>query len=157
MSKLSLDEIDLHILIMLQSDGRRKLSSIANEINLSLPSVIRRLQRMEDFGVIKKYTAEIETTKIMNCVHGILIGGVYKKSLNQFYEYIKKIDSIVRCETIICGGKEVFLEFYFPNTKELMDFYESNIRHYLDSMTVYLLDDTASVKKEIPLYIEINE
>jgi Lrp/AsnC family leucine-responsive transcriptional regulator len=157
MSKLPLDEIDINILRKLQFDARRKISSIANEINLSLPSVIRRLQRMEDYGVIKKYTAEIDTTKIMDCVHGILIGGVYKKSLSQFYEYIKKVDAIIRCETIVCGGKEVFLEFYFLNTKELMDFYESDIRHYLDSMTVYLLDDTGSTKKEIPLYLGKNE
>ena len=149
---INLDEIDMQILSILMSNSRESSSSIAKTVNISLTAVIRRIQKLEDYGVISNYTVTVNPEKIGLTVHGILIGGVYKVFLSEFYKYISQVDEIVRCETIISGGKEVFLEFYFKNINELMAFYESGIRRYLDSMTVYLLMPSSSVhQKPLPI------
>lgn len=52
-----LDEIDRQILDLLQSDGRMTNASIARFVGLSAPSVLQRIRRLEDSGIIKEYKA----------------------------------------------------------------------------------------------------
>ena len=84
-------------------------------------------------------------------MHGFIIGGVYSVMLYDLYRYVQTVPEVVRCETIICGGKEVILEFYCDNYDSLLKFYGSDIRKFLDSMTVYLVTDTPLKDVSIPL------
>ncbi|WP_294854761.1 Lrp/AsnC family transcriptional regulator [uncultured Oscillibacter sp.] len=136
---MSLDDLDLNILALLQKNAKAKLSAIAKEVHLSVTAVNRRIERMEDIGVIRGYQTLIDPEKVGIGVHGFLIGGVYHVMLDRFYTYISSVPEVTRCETIISGGKEVLLEFYCKDVDALMAFYNSDIRKYLDSMTVYLV------------------
>ena len=51
MKHAELDEIDIHILNILQREARRSLKEIAAEVNLSSPAVSVRIRRMEDAGL----------------------------------------------------------------------------------------------------------
>lgn len=134
-----LDELDLKILMLLQHNARKKISELARDVHLSVTAVTRRIGRLEDKGVIRGYRTLIDSEQVGMQVHGFIIGGVYTVMLNEFYHYIAGIPEIARCEAIISGGKEVLLEFYCRDTDHLMIFYNSGIRKYLDSMTVYLV------------------
>src|SRR5262245_11131120 len=50
--KPALDEIDLAIIQMLQEDGRRAYSSIAQELNLAPSTVQQRATRLIDSGIV---------------------------------------------------------------------------------------------------------
>jgi DNA-binding Lrp family transcriptional regulator len=54
-----MDDIDRHILRLLQEDARRPLKSIAGEVGLARSSVRERIARLESSGVILRYTAEL--------------------------------------------------------------------------------------------------
>ncbi|WP_158579286.1 Lrp/AsnC family transcriptional regulator [Pseudoflavonifractor sp. AF19-9AC] len=136
---MSLDNLDQKILMLLQYNARTKISEIAKDVHLSVTAVTRRMERMEDLGIIRGYRALIDPEQAGVQIHGFIIGGVYKIMLNEFYRYISSVPEIARCETIISGGKEILLEFYCRDTNHLMSFYSSDIRKYLDSMTVYLV------------------
>jgi len=59
-----LDEIDKEILRLLREDGRRTVRDIAHQVGLTVAPVKRRIDRLEERGVINGYTARIDETKV---------------------------------------------------------------------------------------------
>ena len=58
------DQIDLKILSLLQNHGRRRLSDIAKEVDLSSPAVIDRVKSFLASGVIKSYQAVLDAKRL---------------------------------------------------------------------------------------------
>jgi DNA-binding Lrp family transcriptional regulator len=54
-----LDDIDRRILSLLLEDARRPYSEIAEEVSLSPPAVSDRVQRLQDLGVIERFTLDV--------------------------------------------------------------------------------------------------
>lgn len=148
---MTLDAIDRRILKLLQEDARSKVSAIAREIHLSVTATVRRIERMEDAGVIRGYRTLIAPEAVELKIHGFIVGGVYRVMLDQLLRYVRTVPEIVRCETIISGGKEVILEFYCRDTDALMALYNSSLRSYLDSMVVYLVKSELELGTGLPL------
>lgn len=59
-----LDGTDREIIDALLKDGRRTLADIGKTVSLSAPAVKRRVDRLEDDGVITGYTARIDHAKL---------------------------------------------------------------------------------------------
>jgi Lrp/AsnC family leucine-responsive transcriptional regulator len=59
-----LDGTDHEILDLLVADARRTLADIAGRVSLSAPAVRRRIERLEELGVIKGYTVRIDHAKL---------------------------------------------------------------------------------------------
>ncbi|WP_458190308.1 winged helix-turn-helix transcriptional regulator [Haladaptatus sp. NG-WS-4] len=59
-----LDEIDLEILRLLIEDSRRPYSSIADMVDLSAPTVSDRIDRLEDEGIIRQFTVDVDRLKL---------------------------------------------------------------------------------------------
>lgn len=55
-----LDETDLEILQLLVADARRPYSEIADRVGVSPPTVSDRIERLEDVGVIRRFTLDID-------------------------------------------------------------------------------------------------
>lgn len=65
-----LDETDLRILELLTEDARRPFSDIAERVDLSPPAVSDRVDKLRDSGVIKRFTADIDRSKLRS---GVLV------------------------------------------------------------------------------------
>lgn len=59
-----IDDIDRHILRVLQRDGRTQNVDLARTVGLSPSPWLRRVRRLEDAGVITRYAALLDGTKI---------------------------------------------------------------------------------------------
>ncbi len=59
-----IDDIDAHILELLQNRGRIKRNEIAEEVGLSLPSVSDRMRKLEERGVIIGYHAVVDPKRL---------------------------------------------------------------------------------------------
>lgn len=59
-----LDEIDREILRVLQDDGRRTFTALADDVGLSPPAVSDRMERLQELGVIRGYRADIDYSRI---------------------------------------------------------------------------------------------
>jgi DNA-binding Lrp family transcriptional regulator len=57
-----LDDIDRNILSLLRENSRRTLADIGEQVSLSVAAVKRRVERLEREGVIRGYTARIDTS-----------------------------------------------------------------------------------------------
>jgi len=60
---VSLDEMDLKILEALQEDATRTYMAIGKSLGVAHSTVFDRIKRMEQYGIIKKYTAIIDAEK----------------------------------------------------------------------------------------------
>ncbi|MEY2398596.1 MAG: hypothetical protein QOJ00_1770 [Actinomycetota bacterium] len=54
------DEIDRQIVSLLVEDARRSFNDIGDRVGLSAPAVKRRVDRLEDTGVIRGYAAVVD-------------------------------------------------------------------------------------------------
>ena len=59
-----MDTTDLKILYRLQKNARVKASTIGQEVNMSVSAVIERIHRMEQSGVISRYTVVLNHKKL---------------------------------------------------------------------------------------------
>ena len=55
-----LDKIDRQLLRMLQADGRATYDQLAEQVSLSPSTVLRRVKRLEESGVIDRYVALVK-------------------------------------------------------------------------------------------------
>ncbi|WP_222915797.1 AsnC family transcriptional regulator [Natrinema sp. SYSU A 869] len=59
-----LDETDMAILRLLGEDARRPYSEIAERVGLSGPAVSDRVQRLEEAGVINRFTVDVDQSQL---------------------------------------------------------------------------------------------
>jgi Lrp/AsnC family leucine-responsive transcriptional regulator len=59
-----LDGTDLEIVALLERDARRPLADIGRHVSLSAPAVKRRMDRLEELGVITGYTVTVDHAKL---------------------------------------------------------------------------------------------
>jgi DNA-binding Lrp family transcriptional regulator len=57
---MALDTIDVRLLELLQHDNRRALRDYAAELDISTPTCLRRLRRLEKSGVILRHAAILD-------------------------------------------------------------------------------------------------
>ncbi|WP_336359463.1 AsnC family transcriptional regulator [Haladaptatus sp. ZSTT2] len=60
----SLDDIDRTILRLLVEDARRPYSDIAEEVDRSPPTVADRVERLQDLGLIKRFTVSLDRSRL---------------------------------------------------------------------------------------------
>jgi Lrp/AsnC family transcriptional regulator, leucine-responsive regulatory protein len=63
-ARVKLDDIDRQILDLLTENARRTIADIAARVSLSPAPVKRRVDRLENAGVIGGYTVRVDHTKI---------------------------------------------------------------------------------------------
>jgi DNA-binding Lrp family transcriptional regulator len=59
-----IDLIDVDILSILQMDGRASFNTIADELNLSVATVSKRVHKLEKIGAIKGFSAVVACEKL---------------------------------------------------------------------------------------------
>ena len=59
-----LDNKDIHILEILQTDGRATASDIAKKIKLSIPAVGERIKKLTEKKIIQKFTAILDPKNV---------------------------------------------------------------------------------------------
>lgn len=61
---LSLDEMDKKIIKMLEEDGRKPFTEIAEKLRVSESTVRKRVQALQAKGVIKKFTVKVDPSRL---------------------------------------------------------------------------------------------
>ena len=105
-----IDEKDQKILDILMVSAREPASSISEKIGISVPTVIDRIKKLQDSGVIKGYTTIIDNKKIGLDVSAIItIISESSSEYNLFIESAKKEKDIDKCFTTTGNGSHVLL------------------------------------------------
>jgi len=113
------DQIDLKILSLLQNHGRRRLSDIAKEVDLSSPAVIDRVKKLEAAGVIKSYQAVLDAKRIgkdITAFIGVSVG--HQGNMDEFSDQMKRHHDVLECHHVT-GEESFILKVKTKNTSTL--------------------------------------
>ena len=55
-----IDDVDVRLLRRLEADGRTSVADLARALGMAAPSVAERLKRLEEAGVIRRFTVEVD-------------------------------------------------------------------------------------------------
>ena len=61
---ITLDDVDIKIISLLQSDAKMSIKSIAEKVNMTKTPIYERIRRLEETGVIEKYVALVDRKKV---------------------------------------------------------------------------------------------
>lgn len=91
---VELDDTDLHILQLLTEDSRRPFSEIADKVGVSPPTVSDRVDRLDDLGVIERFTLDLNRSRLCDGV-GVLVDlHVRPDSVQDLVEGLAPVDGV---------------------------------------------------------------
>ncbi len=114
-----LDEIDLQIIELLQNNARIKRSALAEKVDLTVPAVSERINKLEEKGLIKRYTAQIDFKKAGYDVTAFIF--VFMESSKYYHSFTQKAlnePEILECHSITGEGSHI-LKVVTENTSTL--------------------------------------
>jgi DNA-binding Lrp family transcriptional regulator len=89
-----LDDTDLEILELLGEDARRPFSEIAERVGMSGPGVSDRVERLEDAGVIERFTVEVDRTQLQGGVPVLVEVGGTSAAVESIREDLTATDAV---------------------------------------------------------------
>ena len=116
-----MDNIDRHTLKALQQDGRKKNSDLAKEVGLAPSTMLDRVKKLEDKGVLKGYRAVVNPEKLGLKAQGfacISLNRHQVKDIEVLENEIKKISSVRACYHIT-GRFDYLLHVVAPDISDL--------------------------------------
>lgn len=115
-----IDAKDRQILNMLMENARISYADIAKAVGMKSPSVIDRIKRLEQLGVIKGYTADINYKLLgddINAFIGVSVDNA--KHIDEFEEQLKDIDpDVIDCNHVT-GDFTFLISVVTKNTQSL--------------------------------------
>lgn len=64
LKSIALDSVDRKIIEILLHDARISMKDLANKVKLSAPSVSERVERLQERGVIRRFTIEVDPASL---------------------------------------------------------------------------------------------
>ncbi|MGG0077017.1 winged helix-turn-helix transcriptional regulator, partial [Bacillus wiedmannii] len=95
-----MDEIDKKITLLLQEDARMTITEMTEHLHLSRPSVTERLKRLQDTGIIEKYTSRISLDVVGKSIQAFLRIENLKIPCKKFEEKIYEEYRILECHRV---------------------------------------------------------
>lgn len=123
-----MDMIDLKILDTLKENSRISASDISKKINLSIPAVLERIRKMDESGLIEKYTVKINRDMADYKLLSYVFVNIDKTSnVENFREEIIKFKSVLECHHI-AGQYDYLLKVLVKDTKSLETFITKDLK-----------------------------
>ncbi|WP_066190287.1 MULTISPECIES: Lrp/AsnC family transcriptional regulator [Gracilibacillus] len=92
-----MDQLDIEIIKLLQQDGRMSISELSKHLALSRPSVTERLKRLQENGVIGRFSAIVSPLSVGKKLLIMIELSELSISHNEFEKVIQKEKSIIEC------------------------------------------------------------
>lgn len=132
------DEIDQILIAALMADSRRSLKALAQISGLSSPSVAERLRRLEERGVLKGYTVEIDPRHFGYQLQAIVRVKPLPGKLHEVERHLQATPEFTECDKVT--GEDCFVARLHVRSMEQLD-------EVLDRINAYAETNTAIVKK----------
>lgn len=113
----SLDAIDRNIIRLLRLNARTPNAKLAEEVGLSPSACMRRIRIMEESGVIRGYTALVDTSNVESSIAVIInitLERQTEEDLDRFEAAAKRYPEIREC-FLMTGGYDYLLRVEVAN------------------------------------------
>lgn len=133
-----MDELDRDILQCLQGNSRMRASDIGKKVNLSVSSVIDRIRKLENQGIILRYTAVLDPKKLGNEITmmvGIKIA--HPRYYDSFVERVLTNPNVAECQ-YLTGELDFMLKVTAASPENLEKVHHAlTLLEGVDSITSY--------------------
>ena len=122
----TLDRTDVKILQVLSRDARQSVERIAEQVNRSATPVRRRIRRLEEEGIIRRYTLDVD---MKACGFGlqlfvfIKLQGRDRATIADFEDQVRRLPEVTNCN-LVTGAHDYVLEMRMSD----MDTYNTFLR-----------------------------
>ncbi|QSG16191.1 AsnC family transcriptional regulator [Halapricum desulfuricans] len=101
-----LDETDLRILSLLAENARRPYSEIGEEVGLSGPAVSDRVTRLQEAGIIRNFTIDVDRSELRAGVPVLI--RVQTGAIDQLRERLREADPVEHVFVTAEGGVQFY-------------------------------------------------
>ena len=126
---VTLDQKDLAILKLLQSNARATVKEISDKVNLSTTPVFERIKWMEETGVIKQYATLIDPAKLNKRLMVIVYVSLKqhnKTAGSKFVKTINEMGEVLECYSI-SGEFDFMLKIVVEDMNAYYDFHVNRL------------------------------
>jgi Lrp/AsnC family leucine-responsive transcriptional regulator len=123
-----IDQTDLKIIELLKQNSRLQWKEIGSLIHMTGQGVAARINKMEELGIIEKYTLKVNEKKLGNVLTGYII--VYMKSSDHkgFTEFIQSLESVEEAHRISGDGCYI-LKVNMKSNSQLNEFLDALLNY----------------------------
>jgi DNA-binding Lrp family transcriptional regulator len=121
-----MDETDVKILKNLLSDARASYRKVAEEIGVSPPTVLARVEKLEGDGIIRSYSTLLDHEKLGYDLTAIIEITATKGKIVDLERQIAKFPNVCAVYDIT-GLTDMVVVAKFKNRKELSNFVKKDI------------------------------
>ena len=131
-----LDEFDIKILEQLQKNARTAYATIGKNIGLTAPAIAKRVQKMENGGLIKGYQLNLDHAILGKTIKAFVTIKIGFAKLQTFKKELHQFEAIQACYRIT-GEDCMMMEVLLKDNAALVTF--------LDNMAAYGITKTSIV------------
>jgi Lrp/AsnC family leucine-responsive transcriptional regulator len=121
---MKLDPTDKKLLMLLQEDSTKTTKELSLKLNLSVTAIYERIKKLEREGIIDKYIALLNKSKIKKSFvvfcHLKLLQHK-KEYLTQFEKQVTLLDEVMECYHV-SGDYDYILKILVENMEEYREF-----------------------------------
>lgn len=115
-----MDQIDRKILLCLQREGRISNSDLAERVNLSASACHRRVQLLQEAGVIRDYVALLDARRV-NLPSTVFVEITLKAQADEvlegFERAVERIPAVLECH-LMAGTADYLLKVVAKDTED---------------------------------------
>lgn len=113
-----MDQTDFKIINIMQKDGRISMKELGKIVSLSPPAVAERVKRLEDIGIIERYKAVVNNTKVGKPIYVFINASIKPEKQENFLEFAKRSEEVVECHHVT-GPYSMILKAYLREMSHL--------------------------------------
>ncbi len=141
---MKLDAIDRRILTALQRDGRMSNVELAREVGLSPSPCLRRVRLLEEAGIIVRYAALLDATKIgmgLTVFVRVWLTGQDEETVERFVARVRDAAQVVECH-LMAGDCDFLLRVVAADLDSYRRFQAEHLAR---------IEGVRSLKTDIPM------
>jgi len=123
---MDMDETNVKILRKLLSDARLSYRKIAEEIGVSPPTVLSRVEKLESDNIIKFYSAVLDHEKLGYDLTAIIEVTAIKGKITEVERHIARLSNVCAVYDIT-GLTDMVIIAKFKNRKDLSNFVKRDL------------------------------
>ena len=102
-----IDSVDVRLLTLLEAHGRTSIADLARALGMAGPSVSERLKRLEESGVIRRFTVEINPAALGYTLIASIRVRPVAGQLQRVTALLAELPEIVQCDRVT--GDDCFI------------------------------------------------
>jgi len=145
---MAIDEIDRGLIALLQANARMPIKVLAERIGLSAPGASERLRRLEDRGVIRAFTVEVNPLALGYSLQAIVRIKPLPGQLHTVQKLLAAIPELSECDKVT--GDDCFIARLHLRSMEHLDFILDRIADKAETNTAIV--KSQPVTRRLPAY-----